>query len=69
MIYEIIYPITVYLLIVSGIILSMGSWLWYKHLWYGFLAWMDTTNDKLFYWVLDRVLGEHELIRMDDETD
>ena len=62
MTYEIIYSVTVIGLIVTGILLAVASWLLYKHLWYGFVDWLDGVSDKGMLWTADRVLGEHEII-------
>ena len=41
MIYVIMYGIAVVGLGITGVVLVMAGWLWYKHQWYAFVDWLD----------------------------
>ena len=57
---EFLYPFALLLACVTGVIIAISVWWWYKDVWYGFLDWLDDYTTQLFYDFLDLILGKHE---------
>ena len=57
---EYLYPVALFLCACTGIILIVLMWWLYKDRWYGLVDWFRGHMDKLFYKLIDMVLGEHE---------
>ncbi len=61
MLIEFLYPFFLFMFIVLTVVLSMLAWFWWKHRLWVFVDWLEYTNDRVFYWLLDRIFGKAEI--------
>jgi len=55
---ELLYPVAVLLCAVATLLIVMVAWLWYKHVFWEMLRRLLGLVDRVFYWLMDRIMGE-----------
>lgn len=57
---ELMYPVIVFLFMVSSIVLVFLAWFFWRHRVGELWGLFDRVSNRVLFWCMDRVLGEHE---------
>ena len=57
MILEYVYLVAIIIMAVSGIILAVCTWGWWKHVFWEIVWWIPHTIERVGWWCVDKVMG------------